>query len=127
MTKPQTELHQIQYKFSEEEISGFSKQLANACQTKEQTETEKKEAMSSFKAKIDSQNSHIGLLSSRIALGFEFQTQPCEVVKDFKKGTKQYLFQGKIVDTVKLTPEDQQLRLDAEEEDQKDLGFLGEK
>lgn len=124
MKTTDTELHQIQYKFSKEEIAEFSGQLADSCQKKAQTESDKKEAMSSFKAKIDAQGSHIRLLSSRISTGYEFQTQPCLVKKDFKKGIKEYYYQGVLYDTVKMSAEDHQLRLDANAADEKDLDFL---
>lgn len=45
-----TELHQIRYEFSDVEKQTFATQLADSCQTKHQTESDKKEAMSSFKA-----------------------------------------------------------------------------
>ncbi len=116
-----TELHQIRYEFSEDEKRTFSTQLADACQTKHQTESDKKEAMSSFKAKIDAQDSHIRLLSSRVATGYEFRTENCIVKKDFKKGVKEYYYQGVLYDTVKMTAEDHQLRLDADNADAADL------
>lgn len=115
------ELHQIRYIFSDAEKQTFSMQLADTCQLKHKTENEKKEAASSFKAKIDSQDGHISLLSTRIAQGFEFRTESCIVKKDFKKGVKQYYYDGVLVDTVQLTPEDTQLRLEADKED---LDFL---
>lgn len=120
----ETELHQIRYIFSDVEKQQFATQLADTCQLKHKTENEKKEAASSFKAKIDSQDSHISLLSTRIAQGFEFRTAPCIVMKDFKKGTKSYYHEGILYDTVLLTAEDTQLRLDADEADSKDLDFL---
>ncbi len=124
-TTDETEHHQIRYEFTEDEIRHFSTELAESCNKKRHTENEKKEAMSSFKNRLDSQESHISLLSTRISQGYEFQTHPCIVKKDFKKGTKQYLFDGKVVDTVKLTPEDNQLRLEADTADDEDLKFLG--
>lgn len=120
----ETELHQIKYIFSDVEKHQFAIQLADTCQLKHKTENEKKEAASSFKAKLDSQDGHISHLSTKIAQGFEFRSQPCIVKKDFKKGIKQYYYEGVLYDTVLLTPEDTQLRLDADESDKNDLDFL---
>jgi hypothetical protein len=107
--KELTELHIIRYQFSKDETAKHSSELAEACAEKQAIEAEKKSMASTLKAKIDAQDSRIGLLSRYINTGYDHRNVECIVKKNFAAGTKEYYFQGELVDTQPLTQEDHQL------------------
>lgn len=108
--------HTIQYDFTADELAQKSRELANSIKTKEKIAGQKKEMMSSFKYQLDGQDALINSLSNDIQTGHEMRHVDCEIVKDFEKGTKEYWFEGKLHDTVKLSAADHQLHLDEIEE-----------
>lgn len=107
--KELTELHVIRYQFSKEETAKHSSELAEACAEKQAIEAEKKSMASTLKAKIDAQDSRIGLLSKYITTGYDHRSVECIIKKDFVKGVKEYYFQGELMDTAPMTEEDYQL------------------
>lgn len=107
--KELTELHVIRYQFSVEEQQKHSHELAEACRIKQETEGEKKSVMSNFKAKIDAQDSRIGLLSKYITTGYDHRSVECLIKKDFVRGVKEYYYNGELMDTAPMTEEDYQL------------------
>lgn len=111
MKKDETALRTIRYLFTVDETATNSKQLAEACGQKKETEDEKKSVMSSFKAKIDSHDARIGLLSKWVTTGYDYRSVECIVKKNFKSGYKEYYYQGELVDQEKLTAEDHQLAI----------------
>jgi hypothetical protein len=111
-TPEQKELHTIRYEFGQHELKDFSNQLAVACRKKAEVEEEKKSVVSQFKATIDNQEAQISILSSRITNGYEYRNVDCVVKKDFKKGIKQFYFEGTLYDESKLSPEDYQLKIE---------------
>lgn len=107
----ETETITIRYDFTEEETAQKSKQLAIACSEKKQIEDQKKEVNSEFKYKLDSKDAEINLLSTHIQNGYEMRKVKCEVDRDLDAGKKYYVYNGEIVKTEKLSPEDYQLRI----------------
>jgi hypothetical protein len=105
-------LHRIKYDFTKSEIDEKSKQLADACGQKTNLIAEKKSVVSDFKAKIDAQDSIIGLLSGHITNGYEYKSVECEVEYDFGNNVKRFFFQGILYDTEQLTDADRQLEID---------------
>lgn len=105
------ELRNIRYSFNPVELSHKSKQLANACDERSNIMAEKKSVMSDFKSKIDAKDAIISLISGHICNGYEMRNVECDVVKDFEKGTKTYVYNGITYDTVDLTASDRQTEL----------------
>lgn len=112
---PKKENYTYKQTFSEKEIREKSRQLAEACQERGHIEDEKKAVMSDYKSKLDSKEAEINTLAGDIQRGFNMKTNLCEVKKDFSKGVKHYLFDGKRVGTEKLTAKDHQAELDEAE------------
>lgn len=109
--KDQTEFRTIRYNFTAEEQAKHSTELAEACKIKQETEADKKSTMSQFKAKIDAQDSRIGLLSKYITTGYDYRTKECIVKLNFTTSQKEYYFEGELIETVAMTAEDHQLRI----------------
>lgn len=105
------EMHNIRYAFTREELVQKSLMMAEAIQAKENLENEMKSMKSDFKAKIDSKDATMKLMSNHIGNGYEMRNVECEVLKDFEKGTKTYHFNGLAYDTVPLTTQDRQTEL----------------
>lgn len=106
------ETRNVKYTFSDAEIAGYSRQLAEACQRRDATEAEKKSTMSSYKAKLDEQDASVALLSNRVTTGYEHRNVDCEVRKNFKTGKKEFWHAGAKVDEIVLTAQDHQLALE---------------
>lgn len=109
--KKDTEFRTVRYVFSSEETAQHSNELAEACRTKQETENEKKSVMSNFKAKIDSQDSRIGLLSKYITTGYDYRSVECVVKKNFDTRMVEYYYQGELVDSRQFSEHDSQLEL----------------
>src|SRR5689334_18813958 len=112
MNTTEQALKTIRYMFSEAEQHQNSKELAEACGQKKETEDEKKSIMSQFKAKIDSHDARIGLLSKWITTGYDYRSVTVQVKRNFDTGYKEYYYQGELVDQEKLTAEDHQLAIE---------------
>jgi hypothetical protein len=102
------ENYNFEYKFSPEELEQKAKQLAKCCQERNGLEDEKKDAMSGFKAKIDSKTAEINLISHHINTGKEFMTKTCDVDMDFDNGRKIYYWEGLKVGEEKMKASDYQ-------------------
>lgn len=102
------ENYSFDYKFSAEELTQKSKQLAQACQERERIDDDRKSAASGFKAKLDSKNAEINLLSNHIETGQEYITRTCEVHYDFDAGVKYYHSDSEIVGKEKMVKGDYQ-------------------
>lgn len=111
MEKLETKLKTIRYTFSKEETQANSKELAEECGQKKECEDEKKSVMSQFKAKIDSHDARIAMLSKWITTGYDYRSVECVVKRNFETGYKEFYYQGELVDQEKLTPEDHQLSI----------------
>lgn len=106
------ENYNFQYTFTKEELEEKSKQLAKSCEERNGFEDDKKSVMSDFKAKIDSKNAEINILSNHINTGHEWLNKTCQVEYDFDNGKKHYYWDGLKVGTEKMKPSDYQLPLE---------------
>lgn len=112
--KTKKELHIIRYVFDEDEKRLKATQLAETCSEKTRLAEEKKSVVSDYKAKIDAKDSTISLLSSHITNGYEHKSVECEVKMLFDVLKKEYWYKGKLYDTVPMSPEDTQLKIEDE-------------
>lgn len=104
------------HEFNDKEISQKADQLADACIERNRLMDEKKHINSEFTAKIDAKISEINIISGHISHGYEKVTKTCDLVKDFDKGVRIYMFEGKEVGRDKLTAKDHQIDIPLEEE-----------
>lgn len=111
MKNDETVLRTIRYQFTGEEQANNSKELAETCGQKKEVEDEKKSVMSSFKAKIDSHDARINVLSKWISTGYDYRSVECVLKKNFKTGKREYYYQGVLVDEEPLKAEDHQLAI----------------
>ncbi len=122
------ELRNVKHTFSPDELQKFSRQLAEACASKDSLDAEKKSVMSSYKSKIDDADAKVQLLSKHINMGYEHRMAECEVRKNFETGKKEYWFDKKKVDEVMMTAADHQLDISEDtvvppKEEGKDANF----
>lgn len=107
------EMHRIQYHFTEAEIKEKAIRLAAEIQERSKLEDELADIKAQYKSKIEAKNSEINLLSSQVNSGFEMKEVRCQVMKDFDKGTKDYIYDGKVYATVRMTDRDYQTEMPA--------------
>lgn len=76
--KPHTTFDEhLRYEFSEREILGLAKELADANTKADQIDSDKKRVMSDFKSKVDDQHGKIERLSDCISTGYEVKAIRC--------------------------------------------------
>lgn len=109
------ENYNFEYQFSPEELAQKSNQLAKACDERNRIEDEKKDAMSGFKAKIDSKTAEINLISNHINTGKEFMSKTCDVDMDYDNGRKIYYWEGMKVGEERMKASDYQTEISSEQ------------
>lgn len=109
-----TENYRAKYNFTQHELSQRSQDLCDAVDQREQLMAEKKEIVSTFKAKIEAKESDIRQYASHIKNGYEYRDYQCRVVKDFDNHKKDYydIASGDLIGTEKLTALDYQTKID---------------
>jgi len=108
----------LQYKFSDEEISEMSKDLAYKSKELEQLESAKKSLTAEFNSKIQSAKTEISRLANNINNGFDFREIECEVIYDEPtEGLKtiKRLDTNQVISIEKMTPDEMQRDIFEEE------------
>ncbi len=102
------------YKFDEAEKVDIASKLTIKITEKNQIEDEKKSAMSSFKAQVDSIDAIINKLSIDYQNGYEFRSIECEVDFNFERKCKTYYRKGtkEVIEVKPMTAEDFQTKLE---------------
>lgn len=108
--------HQFIYEFTQEELLAKGKLLSSLLNDYDEIEDDFKQAKSEFKAKLDSKQAEINLTTTKVASGQEYRTDEVELEKDFDKCEKRYYYDGKLVDTIKMTASDYQTKLPLEKD-----------
>lgn len=109
--------HQFVYEFSEQELLQKGKYLSSVINDYQSIEDDFKQAKSEFKAKLESKQAEINLTTTKVASGQEYRTDEVELEKDFDKCEKRYYYDGKLVDTQKMSAADFQVKLKLDEGD----------
>ncbi len=114
--KTKEENHYGKYVFSEEEKAEIASNLTTKITEKNHIEDEKKSAMSSFKAQLDSMDAIINKLSVDYQNGYEFKLIECRVEYDYTKKIKSYWRKdnGELIVQRPLTPDELQTDMDLE-------------
>lgn len=88
--KPGKVIETIKYQFTQEEHQSNCDQLARYNIEHNQIENEKKEVMSSYKAKLDENRARIDKFANYVSNGFEVKEENCEVFLDFDRKKRVY-------------------------------------
>lgn len=100
------------------ELEEKARQLAHECQRRGDTEDQKKQVVSEFKAKLDAITATINQLSGHINNGFEYRDVDCEVrmhTPQVNTKTIVRMDTGECVEAQDMTPEEMQEKIDFEE------------
>lgn len=109
------------YYFNQEELLDIGKNVGRKVQESKALEDQKKAVTSDFKARIDSVDAEINLMSTHLQTGFCHKDYECYLVRNYTTHTREYwdVNTSELITTEKLTPEDYQMKLDLEESEKK--------
>jgi hypothetical protein len=109
------QIRQLRCDFTDEELLGLSKQIAESQRKLETLMDEKKKFSSTIKSRIDQTQSEIRMISNNIHDGWEFRPIKCDMRLNFpRSGHKSWIRTdtGEIAETVLMDEDDKQLSFD---------------
>lgn len=118
MTQTNTPVSYVgKHVFTQEEKDSKLQQMLTAMRIKQEIEDELKTTKSTYKAKIDSRDAEIKLMSNLLNAGQEDRTFQCILFKDFESGKRFYIEVGtnKTIGEELLTAADYQTQMDLDE------------
>lgn len=112
----------LEVKYTPEELSDMSMELARKNGERQKAEDQKKSANSQFKSDIDALTAKINELSRSVVTGSEMKNVKCEVAHNYENGRKtimrldtmEFIFDGEIPD------DEKQMEMDLDSELEKD-------
>jgi hypothetical protein len=118
----------LPYRFTDEELLGIGKELAERTEQLTALESDKKRVVSDFAAKIAGKESDISVLTNKIRSGYEYRELPVtEVMHTPKPGLKQIIRDddGKVAGEERMTNSELQEELQLAEKSEPVNGQLG--
>ncbi len=110
----------LQVKLTTDDRLRYGAEMAEVKEMKDRLEQQASEVSKDFKAKIATQDTRMGSLSSVLRCGYEYKTIECLIHLDMpKKGQKSTVRQdtGEIVETLDMTDSDKQAVMEFAEEE----------